>query len=158
MTRWNGIENTKEIHPIQVAAFIKSGWVILMSYQKRIDISEQESGMNGQVLYNTRCEYEPVVLMGQTCLDSLQEQLDGSALVIKDLRVKEIELHDLQKKHVVAENRCKTASDLVERFTKDLETKRNEISALTTAKYKMEADIGKIRSALGEIRMKEILG
>jgi hypothetical protein len=157
MAHWNGIDNTKEVHPTQVADLIKSGWVILMSYQRRLDIPHQEYSPNG-TLYNTRSEYEPVVLMGQTSLDSFREQIAGAALVIKDLRVKEAELHELTKKQVILENSQNALRNEVARQEKELETKRSECSILMTAKYKMESDIGKIRSALGEIRMKEILG
>ncbi len=157
MARWNGIDSTKEVHPTQVADFIKSGWVILMSYQRRIDVPVQEYSPSG-TLYNTRCEYEPVVLMGQTDFDSLREQIAGATLVIEDLRAKERKLHELEKTHMVTENRLKNATDESVRLARELDSKRVELSTLTTAKYKMEADIGKIRSALGEIRMKEILG
>jgi hypothetical protein len=158
MARWSGIDNTKEVHPMEVASYIQRGWSILMGYQRRVDVPHQEIGLNGYVAQTTRSEYEAVVLMGQTNLDGLREQIANATATIKDLRVKEMELLNLQVKHGIMKKDLQLAQDDLAHKERYLAEKREQAATWSATKTKLETDISKIRTAIGELKMKEILG
>ena len=156
MTKWNSIEETIEVLPTEVSDYIRKGYVILMAYMSRTDIPAQ-TFENGYVVNNTRCEYEPIVLMGRTDVDSLREKVANLQARCDQLLKCESELHEAKKERIVLDNKLNTATSENVRIAKQFEEKRNEVSAIQTTKYKLEGDIAKIRNAIGEIKMKEIL-
>lgn len=157
MAKWNGIEETVEVLPMEVADYIRRGYVILMGYARRMDVMEQILE-NGYCLHKTRCEYQSVVLMGRTKLDTLQEQVLNLTARVNSLVESEKKLDEMQKERITLDNRLSGAMSDNENLRKLYTDKTSEISTIQTTKYKLEADIGKIRNAIGELKMKDILG
>lgn len=153
------IAETKEIDPKDLLDHLKQGWRVLMTFTREMLCNKNEycAALNAHT-YNTVVWSLPIILVGRTDLERLREvetahktlQKTHDELVKKgaalqtefDLRFKELGTLNESLKHAHAAE--KTARDkLIEQ--RDL----NRV---------IEGDIGKIRSALGEIRMKEILG
>jgi len=153
---WNQIEKTLEVHPSAVAGYVKNGWVILMAYNVRDDVTENtwEKGYQQNLV---RSEYRPVVLMGQTILDALEEE-------VEQLRLNSVVLEKLQVEHAKLKidlgETQKRAEGSAERV-REMDTRWNEefkrAGRAEERMRKLEGDIGRIRAAIGEIRMKEIL-
>ena len=154
---WDAIERTQEVHPTMVSDYIKRGWVILASYMAREDLYEQffENGYQQQ---RTRCEYKPVVLMGQTIVDTLREENAGLRSRVASLEPNVAELCKLQRDHELLQKNCASSEASRKRAEESEQNAQRRMTELSTEKRKMEADIGKLRAAIGEIRMKEILG
>ena len=155
--RWDGIDKTVEVHPTMVADHVKQGWVILMAYNVRDDVTEQ-SYARGYQESTVRSEYRPVVLMGQTNLDAIHEE--NVRLVAANARLMESdqEHQKLKKKH---EEISRSLADVSRRLAEAEVHSSDWLRRATeheVQKRKLETDIGKIRTAVGEIRMKEILG
>lgn len=70
MEKWANITKTMEVHPGQVGDYVKTGWVILMAYMRRTDIPDQQF-QNNAVVYTSKQVYEPIVLIGQTNIESM---------------------------------------------------------------------------------------
>lgn len=155
--RWDGIDKTMEIHPTMVADYVKKGWVILMAYSARDDVTEQ-SWARGYQENTVRSEYRPVVLMGQTNLDAIHEENARLISTNKVLAESDRQHQELKKKH---EELSRSLADVSRRLA-EAEGHSSDwlrrASEHETQKRKLETDIGKIRTAVGEIRMKEILG
>lgn len=155
--RWDAIDKTVEVHPSMVADYVRRGWVVLASYMGREDIHENVTE-NGYYQQKTRSEYKPVVLMGQTIIDSMREEIEVLRVDRARLGKYEVDFTELRKKHEACE---KTIADLrasEKRAWDSAETSRKAREDADLKRLKMETDIGKLRAALGEIRMKEILG
>ena len=160
MEKWANIITTKEVHPCQVGEYVKNGWVILMAYMQRIDIPHQEF-QNNCVAHTSKQVYEPIVIMGQTNIESMMAELNEAKTELNRLRplVPEltIERDTLKRNHAALTHETKVLADSNTQLLKDLGTQRDRYGLLDTAKTKLESDIAKLRRALGEIRMKEIL-
>jgi len=154
--RWDSIETCKEVHPTEVAEHVRKGWVILMSYAARDDVIENywENGMNQQ---RVRCEYCPVVLMGQMNLDALRAENEDLKTRNKALAESDQQHQKLRTEHE-ALKRGHTSSkeflELAEKRATEADGKRREAEE---QKRRLEVDIGKVRSAIGDLRMREIL-
>jgi|SRR5208337_1012358 len=155
--RWDGIDKTVEVHPTQVADYVKRGWVILMTYSARDDVTES-SFARGYQENTVRCEYRPVVLMGQTVLDAIREENARLSSAEKTLSELDVQHRELKKKH---EELSRSLADVSRRLAESEGHSSDWLrraSEHETQKRKLETDIGKIRTAVGEIRIKEILG
>jgi hypothetical protein len=153
---WDKIANTVEVHPTEVASYIQKGWVILMAYNARHDVTEN-TWARGYQENLVRCEYRPVVLMGQTRLDALDEENVRLREQVLKLTKIEADHTNLKRSH---EALCKQAAHdaahvraMDERYNGEF--KRAEIAEMQ--KRKLETDIGKIRAAIGDIRMRDII-
>lgn len=155
--RWDVIDKTVEVHPSMVADYVRQGWIVLASYMGREDIHENVTE-NGYYQQKTRSEYKPVVLMGQTIVDSMREEI--AILRVKDAQLRQCEsdLAELRKKHESCEKTLAEVRASERRGWDSAETSRKAREDADLKRLKMETDIGKLRAALGEIRMKEILG
>jgi hypothetical protein len=160
MEKWANIIKTREVHPTEVGELVKQGWVILMAYMRRLDIPDQQF-QNNCVAYTSKQVYEPVVLIGQTNIDSMMAELDDAKTELARLRPlasdSKTERERLNRENIALSETVNILRDSNARTLKDLDTERGRYGALYTAKAKLESDIAKIRRALGEIRMKEIL-
>ncbi len=161
MEQWKNIIKTQEVHPWQVGEFVLKGWVILMAYMRRTDVPHQEF-QNNYVANSTRSVYEPVVLIGQTNIDSMMQELDEAKAELNRLRPHVADLSTerdtLKREHATMKDTLAVITESKTNLLKDLGAARERYGLLETAKTKIEGDITKIRRALGEIRMKEILG
>jgi septal ring factor EnvC (AmiA/AmiB activator) len=161
MEKWANIVKTMEVHPCQVGEHVKTGWVILMAYMRRIDIPDQQF-QNNCCMQTTKQVYEPVVVMGQTNLESMMQELNDAKAELNRLRPRVPELatecEKLKHENTALTHEAKVLAESKTELFKDLGTARDRYGLLDTAKTKLEGDIAKIRRALGEIRMKEILG
>lgn len=160
MEKWANITKTMEVHPHQVGDYVKTGWVILMAYMRRTDIPDQQF-QNNAVTYTSKQVYEPIVLIGQTNIESMMAELNEAKTELNRLRplVPEltIERDTLKRNTAALTHEKQVLADSKTQMLKELGTERERYGMLHTAKAKLESDIAKIRRALGEIRMKEIL-
>ena len=155
--RWDGIDKIEEVHPTMVADYVKRGWVILMAYSARDDVTES-SWARGYQETSVRCEYRPVVLMGQTNLDAIREKNEQLLATNKVLLESDRQHQELKKKFEEVSKRAAEhdrRASAAEEHSTYWNKKSDEHEAL---RRKLETDISKIRMAIGEIRMKEILG
>jgi hypothetical protein len=155
--RWDGIDKTPEVHPTAVAEYVKNGWIILMAYNVRDDVHEQ-TWARGYQESTVRSEYRPVVLMGQTNLDAIHEENARLVAVNAKLAESDRQHQELKKNH---EGLSRSLADVSRRLAEAEGHSSDWLRRATehdAQKRKLETDIGKIRTAIGEIRMKEILG
>jgi hypothetical protein len=155
-TPWDRIDKTVEVHPSQVHEYVKRGWIVLMTYNVRDDVHES-SWARGYQEQTVRSEYRPVVLMGQTILDSLEEEVGVLRIDKADLGKLRVDHDALKKEHEETKKRAaehaREAREASERWDKCFQM-RSETEALNR---KLEGDISKIRAAIGELKMREIL-
>jgi hypothetical protein len=160
MEKWANIVKTREVHPTEVGEFVKQGWMILMAYMRRLDIPDQQF-QNNCVAYTSKQVYEPVVLIGLTNIDSMVQELNDAKTELNRLRPRVPELttecEKLKRENTALTHEAKVLAESKTQLLKDLDTERGRHGTIHTAKVKLESDIAKIRRALGEIRMKEIL-
>jgi uncharacterized protein (DUF342 family) len=156
-TRWDAIDKTMEVHPTMVSDYVRRGWVVLASYMAREDVHENAME-NGYYVNKVRSEYKPVVLMGQMIVDSMREENERLQARVSQLSKCESDLAALQKKYAEAEKVFAEKSASEKRAWESAEVTRKGREEVEAQKRKMEADISKLRAALGELRMKEILG
>jgi hypothetical protein len=156
-TRWDAIDKTMEVHPTMVSDYVRRGWVVLASYMAREDVHENIME-NGYYVNKVRSEYKPVVLMGQMIIDSVREENERLQARVSQLSKCESDLAALQRKYAEVEKVLAEKSASEKRAWDSAQASRQAREDVETQKRKMEGDLGKLRAALGELRMREILG
>jgi UDP-N-acetylmuramyl tripeptide synthase len=156
MEKWANIVRTMEVHPAQVGTYVQQGWVILIAYMRRTDIPDQQM-QNGCIAYTTKQVYEPVVLIGLTNIETLCADLKEAQSELARLRSMPVECEKLKTTVTALERETRILAERATGLVGDLEAERKSHYALQAANRKLEGDIGKLRRALGELRMKEIL-
>jgi len=143
-----------------VPEFIRKGWNILLTYMKRADLpdSKIEHGPNGPyTVYTTRCEYQPTVIIGQTNIDMLTEQLKEARAEAEKLREEKKANAEILAEHPKLLAKVSRLEEAERGLINDLNVRADQYATMLKTKQKLEADIGRLRKALGELRMKEIL-
>lgn len=139
-----------------VADHVKAGWIILMSYNARLDAQEQ-TWERGYMELRVRTEYTPVVLMGRTTLHALSEEVRALRHEVKTLRPNVEQLSALRSEH----EKLKVIASQQESLTRSAmdreQAERGKRIGIEAIMHKLEDDLSKVRAAIGEIRMKEIL-
>lgn len=160
MEQWKNIVKTQEVHPTQVGDFVRQGWVILIAYMRRIDIPHQEF-QNSYVANTTKQVYEPIIVMGQTNVESMMAELNDAKTELNRLRPITVDLtkerDTLKRENTALTDTAKVLADSKTALLSDAVAWRTRHETLDVVKTKLESDIGKLRRALGDLRMKEIL-
>lgn len=155
------IVETKEINPDELVKHVGDGWKPLMSYVRSLPINKCTYFTNKQgcseMANETVVVHEPKILVGRTAL----ERLRGIETEYTALKKKSNEDGTINKE---LKDRLASNEHITRRLQEETETLRGS-ATFYRGKYeetvskvmRMEDDIGKIRKALGDIRMKEIL-
>lgn len=96
-----------------------------------------------------------MVQNGNGALADKQADLDESLRQVHELRK---DRDNFEIKAADLENKMKGLEADKRRLASTIEDKLKEITAERTSKRKIEEDIGKIRTAIGDLKMKEIIG
>jgi hypothetical protein len=153
---WDEIEETMEVYPREVAGAVQEGWVILMTYNARDDVMETTCE-RGYQESRIRSEYKPVVLMGRTTLRSLREKAQILEAEVLSLRKADAEHQALKKQYEVEKKRAgaleQRLREIEERWGAEIKSRMETEQNLR----KLEGEFSKVRAAIGEIGIKEIL-
>lgn len=157
---------TAVVNADRVEALCAQGYrLVEITYSDRIGLAVEETAKEDQ--YGNKLAVrsvekalvlrEPLFVMAQSADDRLAREREESAKLKAQLEERErvckamgeeIEGH---KKHVTS------LQDDVQRAHKYSRSRETEIDSAHTKNRKLEGDIGKLRTAIGDLRMKEIL-
>jgi hypothetical protein len=96
-----------------------------------------------------------MILDGDGALAEKQEEVQYLEKVVKELQA---ERDDFKLKVVDFDGKVKGLESDRRRFVNTIEDRGRELDTERASKRKLEDDIGKLRTALGDLRMKEIIG
>ena len=150
------IDETTEVHPAEVLAFVQLGWKPIMTYP-RTRMVQAGQYLDGQYINTPTPVQETIVLLGRTPKEKLTH-MAKELVNLQGITTKiTTELREKSEALKVAVSNVESKDKVIMRYAEEIKTLRSQIRPLEDKCRKMESDIGKIRSAIGSQAMDKIL-
>lgn len=152
------IVETLEIDPKDLLRHVQEGWRVLLTYAREHTFNQGSTNPQGQYIYNTTSISNPVILVGRTDI----ERLRALEVQHKDLCKSHTDLKkeqsELAKTHQSVVKELEGVKGSLEFYKDRAGEKQKEYDTQRDLNKKLELDLAKVRTALGDIRWKEIIG